>query len=85
MTSQFVGMKSSPNFFVLFLLSSLVTGPIFMSMPSLVLELRQFSFIKDGPEIWKLEIPPSEFCLISGDWRELEIPNLARVSLMKCY
>ena len=37
------------NFFdvVLFLLSSLVTGPNFMSTSSLVLELWQFSFIRD--------------------------------------
>ena len=28
---------------------------------------------------------PSEFRPISGDWDELGIPNLARMSLMKCY
>ena len=28
---------------------------------------------------------PSEFFLISGDWDELGIPNLAWMSLMKCY
>ena len=28
---------------------------------------------------------PFEFCLISGDWGELGIPNLARMSLMKCF
>ena len=41
------------NFFdgFLFLLSSLVTGPSFMSILSLVRELWQFSFIKDLPEI----------------------------------
>ena len=73
------------DFFSLFLLQSLVTGPSFMPLSSLVLELRQFPFIKDWPEIWKLEIHPSEFCLISGDWGELGIPNLARTSLIKCY
>ena len=75
------------NFFdvVLFLLSSLVTGPSFMSISSLVLELWQFSFIRDWPEIRKSEIPPSEFCPISGDWGELWIPNLARMSLIECY
>ena len=26
------------------------------------------SFIRDWPEIWKSEIPPSGFCPISGDW-----------------
>ena len=70
---------------VLFLLSSLVTGPSFMSISSLVLELWQFSFIRDWPEIRKSEIPPSEFCPISGDWGELWIPNLARMSLIECY
>ena len=33
----------------------------------------------------KSEIPPSEFCPISGDWGELWIPNLARMSLIECY
>ena len=70
---------------VLFLLSSLVTGPSFMSISLLVLELWQFSFIRDWPEIWKSEIPQSEFHAISSDWGELGIPNLARMSLMKCY
>ena len=87
MTSRFVDMGSSSNFFevVLFLLSSLATGPSFMSISSLVPELWQFSFIRDWSEIRKLEIPPSEFCPISGDWGKLGIPNLARRSLMKGY
>ena len=43
------------NFFglVLFLLSSLVTGPSFMSVSLLVLELWQFLFWRDWPEIRK--------------------------------
>ena len=49
-----------------------------------VLELWQFLFIRDRPEIWKLEIPPSEFCPISEDWSELGIPNLARMFLECC-
>ena len=69
----------------LFLLSSLVTGPSFMSISSLVLELWQFSFIRDWPEIRKSEIPPSEFCPISWDWGKLWITNLAQMSLMKSY
>ena len=87
MTSQFFDMAPSSNFFdiVVFLLSSLVTGSSFMSISSLVLELWQFSFIRDWPEIRKSEIPLSEFCLISGDWGESWIPNLARLFLMKCY
>ena len=58
------------NFFdvVLFLLSSLVTDPSFMSISSLVLELWQFSFIRNWPEIRKSEIPTSEFCPVSADW-----------------
>ena len=69
----------------LFLLSRLVTGPIFMSVSSLVLELRQFRFIRDWQEIRKSEIPPSVFCSISGYWDNLRIPNMARTSLIKCY
>ena len=68
-----------------FFLSSLIAGPSFMSIWRLVLELWQFQSIKDLPEIWKSEIPPSEFCSISGDWGELVIPNFARMSLIKCY
>ena len=87
MTSQFSDMTSTSNFFdvVLFLLSSLVTGPSFMSISSLVLELWQFSFIRHWPEIRKSEIPPSEFCPISGDWDELWVPKLAQMSLIECY
>ena len=86
MTSQFVDMTSSSIYFdVLFLLSGLVTGPSFMSMLSLNLELWQFSFIGDWLEIQKSEIPQSEFCPISGDWSELGLPNLAGMSPMKCY
>ena len=80
-------MKSSPNLFnfVSFLLSSLVANPSFMSIPSLVLELRQFLFVRDSPEIRKSEEPPSEFCPISGDWGEWRIPNLAWALFIKCY
>ena len=76
------------NFFfdvVLFLLSSLVTGARFMSISSLVLELWQFPFIRDWPEIRKSEISPSEFCPISVDWDELSLPNLAQMFLIECY
>ena len=85
--SEFCNMTSTSNFFdvALFLLSSLVTVPSFMSISSLVLELWQFSFIRDWPEIRKSEIPPSEFFPISGDWDKLWIPNLARMSLIGCY
>ena len=85
MTSQFSDMGLLSNFFdvVLFFLSILVTGLSFMPTSSLVLELWQFSFIRDCPEIRKLEMAPSEFCPISGDWRKLGITNLARISLIK--
>ena len=43
------------------------------------------SFKRDWPEIWKSEIPPSEFCRISGDWGELLILNLAWMCLIGCY
>ena len=87
MTSQISDMTSSSNVFdvVLFLLSSLVTDPSFMSISPLVLELWQFSFIKDWPEIQKSKIPPSEICPISGDWPKLGIPNLSWMYLIKSY
>ena len=34
-------------------------------------------FVRDWPKIGKSEIPPPEFCPISGDWGELEIPDVA--------
>ena len=61
---------------ILFLLSSSVTSPSFISISSLDLELWQFSFISDWPEIWKLEITQSEFFPMSGEWGELLIQNL---------
>ena len=84
MTSQSSNMLSSSNFFdaVLFLLLSLVTGPSFLSISSLVLELT-ICFYKGLTR--NPEIASSEFCPISGEWSELGIPNLAQVSLMKCY
>ena len=87
MTSQFADMTSSSKFFDvgLFFFSGLVTGPNFISISSLALKLWQFIFIRYWPEIRKSEIPSSEFCSIYGDWGKLGIPNLERVSLMKCY
>ena len=80
-------MTSLSIFFcvVLFFLSSLLTGSSFMSISSLALELWQFSSIRDWPDIRKSELPPSEFCPISGDWGELWILNLKRMSLIQCY
>ena len=87
MTSQFADMMSFSIFFgvALFCLTRLVTGSSFTSILSLVLQLWQISLIRDWPEIRKSEIPPSEFCTVSGDWSELGIPNLARISLIKFY
>ena len=87
MTSQFSDVTSTSHFFdvVLVLNLALVTGSIFMSISSLVLELWQFSFIRDWPKIRKAEIPPSDFSPISGDWGELWIPNLTWMPLRKSY
>ena len=83
MTLQFSNMTSSSELFdvVLFLLSDLVTCPSFMPISWLVLEL--WHLIRDWPEIWKSEIPLSEFCPISGDWGKLGILDLVRKSLIK--
>ena len=87
MTSQFYDMTPSSIFFDVFFVSlvKFSSGPSFMSISWLVLELWQFYFIRDWPEIRKSEIPSSEFCPISGDWGKLWIPNLARVSLIEYY
>ena len=52
---------------------------------NIVTRVTQFPFIKDWPEIRKLETSPSSFYSISGDWGELGIPNLALTSLIKSY
>ena len=85
MTLQFSDMMIFNFFWCCFVSLSLVTCPSFMSISSLVQELWQFPFIRDWPEYRKSEIPPSEFCPISGAWCELGIPNLARMYLIKCY
>ena len=43
------------------------------------------SIYKGWPEIRKSEIPPSEFCPISGNWVELGTTSLALTSPIKCY
>ena len=85
MSSQLSDMTSMSNFcdVVLFLLLGLVTGLNFMSISSLILELWQFSCIRDWPEIRKLEILPSDFCPNPRDWNKLVTPNLGRISLIK--
>ena len=85
MTSYLTGMKSSSNFLNVFLLSNLVTSTSFMSISLLVLELWQFSFLKDWSEIWKSQVSWSEFCQILEGWDNLGIRNLAWTSLTKCY
>ena len=85
-TSQFVGMTSLSCFWrCSVFLVKLVSGTSFMSVLLLALKLQQFSFIQDWREIRKSEILPFEFSLISGDWGELGIPNLAHMSLIKRY
>ena len=44
-----------------------------------------FKSLPDWPEIRKSEIQPPEFCPISGDLGKLWTPNLAQMSLIKCY
>ena len=90
MTSQFSTWRHRPCFEVVwFLLLILATVPRFTSISSLVLELWQFSFVRNWPEIRKSEIPRKypEFCQISGssEVSKLGIPNLARTCLIKCY
>ena len=85
MTSKFADMKSSSNCFdfVLFFLLSLVTGPSFMSISSLVLELWQFIIIRDWPEIRKWEIPKSELCPISGHWSDTKF-GTSKITIFYC-
>ena len=45
----------------------------------------QFSWMSSKSRNRKLEIPQFGFCSISGDWGELGIPDLGKMSLRKCY
>ena len=70
------------NYFnaIAFLFSCLDNGPSFISISSLVLQLRKFLFIRDLTRNLQIKISP-----ISGDWSEWAIPNLYWTSLMKSY
>ena len=70
MTSQFVNRRHYYFFFcaALFLCSSLVTGVIFLSVSSLVLELWQLGFIRDWLKIQKLLITLPVWVL-SNTWQ----------------
>ena len=87
MKSQFSNMPSSLNSFWRCCVSlfKFSYSPKFKSVALLVLELFKLLFIKDWPEIKKLEILPPKYCSLSADRSKLGIPNLARMSLMKSY
>ena len=70
---------------VLFLFSTLVTGPSFIPISSLVLVLWLFTFIRDWPEIWKSKIPRLSFA-ISGDRGKLgtDVSNKMLLNAAKC-
>ena len=69
---------------VLFVLSGLVTGPSFMSISSLVLELWQFYFIGIDQ---KSENRNTSTWVLSNIWRLglVRVPNLVRMSIIKFY
>ena len=84
---QYPYMTSSSIWFgftVLFL-SSLITGPRFMSISRLFLELWNFSFIEDWKKIWRSEITPSDVFSIPRDRSDWVTPNLTLMFLIKCY
>ena len=75
--------SSISSYVVVFLLSGLINGPSFIMISFLVLELWQFLFIRDWPEIRKSEIPLSEFCPIPGEWCKL--PYAAKCQVYSFY
>ena len=92
MKSQFSYMTSSSNFFdvVLFLLSSVVPGPSFMSISSLVQELWQFLFIRDWRKIrnWKYPRPSFVQYLETGTSKDtkfgMNVSNKMLLNAEKC-
>ena len=87
MTSKSSEMMSSPNFLddALFHSSSLVNAPSFLLISLLVLELWQFLFMTDWPEIQKSEIPRLSFAQYLETAQSKEHQNCARTSVIKCY
>ena len=87
LASLFVDTTSSSIFFdvVLILLWSLVIDSNFMLVSLLVLELWQFSLIRDWLEIPEIANTPIWVLPNIEDWGELEIPNLVQMFLMECY
>ena len=86
MTLQFINMTSLRKHFeiVLFILSSLVTSPSFMSISPLVMELWQF-FLKGIDQKSGNQKYPRLIFAQSADWGKLGITKLARISLTKWY
>ena len=85
MTSQFANMTSSSNFFdvVLFLkFSHWSKFHVNIIAGSRVTRIFFYKGLTRNAEIGNT---PSEFYPMSGDWGELWIPNLVRMSLIKCY
>ena len=86
MTSQVVDMTPSSNFFdvVLLLFSSLATGPSFkfhIITGSGVITIFFYKGLTRNPEIGNTPV----WVLPNICRPKLGIPNLARMSLMKCY
>ena len=91
MTSQFSEMTSSAIFFdvVLFLLWSLVSYQYHWSRFHAIIitgsGVMIICFYKGLARNSEIGNTPSEFCSISGDCGNEQIPNLERTSLIKCY
>ena len=91
MTSQFSEMTSSAIFFdvVLCLLWSLVSYQYHSSKFHAIIitgsGVMIICFYKGLTRNSEIGNTPSEFCSISGDWGNEEIPNLERTSPIKCY
>ena len=77
--------SSISSYVVVFLLSGLINGPSFIMISFLVLELWQFLFIRDWPEIRKSERPLSEFCPIPGEWCKLPYAAKCQVYSFYCF
>ena len=73
-------MTLSSIFFKVFVLKFSYWSKFHVNMIDGSRVIRIFFYKESGN--WKT---PSEFSPISGDWRRLGIPNLARMSLIKCY
>ena len=88
MTSQFAEMMSSSILIFVDVVLCLVKFSLWSKFNVSIITVSvvmAIFFIGIDQKSGNRKQPPSEFCQKSGNWNELGLPDLARMSLIKCY